>query len=70
MGYIRFIGKGRRAKGRRLTPLMVMSNIGAFAQQFDSLYTPMDKANTASIRLLPQDRGAVRTVNFKTTTVD
>ena len=42
----------QRAKDRRLTALMVMSNIEAFAQQLDSLYAQMDEADTASTWLL------------------
>ncbi|MBR6441685.1 MAG: hypothetical protein IKS44_06545, partial [Bacteroidales bacterium] len=37
-GTAQLIEKGQRAKDRRLTALMVMSNIETFAQQLDSLY--------------------------------
>ena len=46
------IEKQQRAKDRRLTALMVMSNIEAFAQQLDSLYAQMDEADSASTWLL------------------
>lgn len=46
------IGKAQRAKDRRLTALMVMSNIEVFAQQMDSLFVQMDEADTASTWLL------------------
>ena len=42
------IDKHQRAKDRRLTALMVMSNIEAFAQQLDGIYAQMDEADTAS----------------------
>lgn len=51
-GTAQFIGKAQRAKDRRLTALMVMSNIETFAQQLDSLYAQMDEADTASTWLL------------------
>lgn len=46
------IDKHQRAKDRRLTALMVMSNIESFAQQLDSIYVQMDEADTASTWLL------------------
>lgn len=49
---ITFIEHIHRVKDRRLTALMVMSNIEAFAQQLDSIYTQLDKADTASTWLL------------------
>ena len=45
-GTAQLIGKAQRAKDRRLTALMVMSNIEAFAQQMDSLYVQMDEAKS------------------------
>ena len=51
-GTAQLIEKGQRTKDRRLTALMVMSNIEAFAQQLDSLYAQMDEADTASTWLL------------------
>lgn len=51
-GTAQLIGKAQRAKDRRLTALMVMSNIEAFAQQMDGLYAQMDEADTASTWLL------------------
>lgn len=51
-GTAQLIEKGQRAKDRRLTALMVMSNIEAFAQQLDGLYSRMDEADTASTWLL------------------
>ena len=42
----------QRAKDRRLTALMVMSNIEAFARQLDSLYAKMDVVDTASTWLI------------------
>ena len=47
-GTAQLIEKGQRAKDRRLTALMVMSNIETFAQQLDSLYAQMDEADSAS----------------------
>ena len=51
----------QRAKDRRLTALMVMSNIEAFAQQLDNLYAQMDGADTASTWLLtrPEEKLAL-----------
>lgn len=51
----------QRAKDRRLTALMVMSNIEAFAQQMDSLYAQMDEADSASTWLLsrPEEKLAL-----------
>ena len=46
------IDNHQRAKDRRLTALMVMSNIESFAQQLDSIYAHMDEADTASTWLL------------------
>lgn len=51
-GTAQLIEKGQRAKDRRLTALMVMSNIETFAQQLDSLYAQMDEADSASTWLL------------------
>lgn len=51
-GTAQLINKGQRAKDRRLTALMVMSNIESFAQQLDSIYNIMDEADTASTWLL------------------
>ena len=60
-GTAQLIEKGQRAKDRRLTALMVMSNIEAFAQQLDSIYTQMDKADSASTWLLtrPEEKLAL-----------
>ena len=60
-GTAQLIEKGQRAKDRRLTALMVMSNIEAFAQQLDSIYTQMDKADSASPWLLtrPSEKRAL-----------
>lgn len=52
LGTAQIIDKSQRAKDRRLTALMVMSNIEAFAQQLDSLYAKMDEADTAATWLL------------------
>ena len=60
-GTAQLIGKAQRAKDRRLTALMVMSNIEVFAQQMDSLYVQMDEADTASTWLLtrPEEKLAL-----------
>lgn len=60
-GTAQLIEKGQRAKDRRLTALMVMSNIEAFAQQMDSLYVQMDEADSASTWLLtrPEEKLAL-----------
>ena len=60
-GTAQLIEKDQRAKDRRLTALMVMSNIEAFAQQLDSLYAQMDEADSASTWLLtrPEDKLAL-----------
>lgn len=60
-GTAQLIGKAQRAKDRRLTALMVMSNIEVFAQQMDSLYAQMDEADTASTWLLdrPEEKLAL-----------
>ncbi len=60
-GTAQLIEKGQRAKDRRLTALMVMSNIEAFAQQMDSLYAQMDEADSASTWLLsrPEEKLAL-----------
>ena len=49
---ITFIEHIHRVKDRRLTVMMVMSNIEVFAQQLDSIYVQMDKADTVSTWLL------------------
>ena len=46
------VDRVQRAKDRRLTALMVMSNIEAFAQQLDSLYAQMAVVDTAATWLL------------------
>ena len=51
-GTAQLIEKQQRAKDRRLTALMVMSNIEAFAQQLDSLYAKMAVVDTASTWLI------------------
>ena len=51
-GTAQIVEKSRRAKDRRLTVLMVMSNIETFAQQLDSLYVKMGQADTAATWLL------------------
>ena len=58
---ITFIEHIHRVKDRRLTALMVMSNIEVFAQQLDSIYAQMDKADTASTWLLtrPEEKLAL-----------
>ena len=60
-GTAQLVAKGQRAKDRRLTALMVMSNIEVFAQQLDSIYAQMDKADTASTWLLtrPEEKLAL-----------
>ena len=60
-GTAQLIEKGQRTKDRRLTALMVMSNIESFAQQMDSLYVQMDEADTASTWLLtrPEEKLAL-----------
>lgn len=47
-----FIEKQQRAKDRRLTALMVMSNIEAFAQQLDTIWIQAAYADTATAWLL------------------
>ena len=58
---ITFIEHIHRVKDRHLTALMVMSNIEVFAQQLDSIYVQMDKADTASTWLLtrPEEKFAL-----------
>ena len=51
-GTAQLIGKVQRAKDRRLTALMVMSNIEAFAQQMDGLYAQ------SPVRIAVSDRQA------------
>ena len=51
-GTAQIIEKEQRAKDRRLTALMVMSNIEAFAQQLDSLWIMAAHADTATAWLL------------------
>ena len=46
-GTAQLIGKAQRAKDRRLTALMVMSNIEAFAQQMDSVFVQTAEADSA-----------------------
>ena len=60
-GTAQLIGKAQRAKDRRLTALMVMSNIESFAQQLDSIYVQMDEADSASTWLLtrPEEKLAL-----------
>ncbi|MBO4306702.1 MAG: hypothetical protein J5848_00115 [Bacteroidales bacterium] len=60
-GTAQLIEKGQRTKDRRLTALMVMSNIEAFAQQLDSIYVQMDEADSASTWLLtrPEEKLAL-----------
>ena len=60
-GTAQLIGKAQRTKDRRLTALMVMSNIESFAQQLDGLYAQMDGADTASTWLLtrPEEKLAL-----------
>ena len=60
-GTAQLIEKGQRTKDRRLTALMVMSNIEVFAQQLDSIYAQMDEADTASSWLLdrPEEKLAL-----------
>lgn len=56
-GTAQLIEKQQRAKDRRLTALMVMSNIEAFAQQLDTLWVLAAHADTATAWLLniPKD---------------
>lgn len=56
-GTAQIIEKKQRAKDRRLTALMVMSNIEAFAQQLDTLWVLAAHADTATAWLLniPKD---------------
>ena len=56
-GTAQFIEKEQRAKDRRLTALMVMSNIEAFAQQLDTAWVLAAHADTATAWLLniPKD---------------
>lgn len=56
-GTAQFIEKEQRAKDRRLTALMVMSNIEAFAQQLDTAWVQAAHADTATAWLLniPKD---------------
>ena len=56
-GTAQFIEKQQRAKDRRLTALMVMSNIEAFAQQLDTAWIQAAHADTATAWLLniPKD---------------
>ena len=56
-GTAQIIEKQQRAKDRRLTALMVMSNIEAFAQQLDTLWVLAAHADTATAWLLniPKD---------------
>lgn len=56
-GTAQLIEKGQRAKDRRLTALMVMSNIESFAQQLDTAWIQAAKADTATAWLLniPKD---------------
>ena len=52
LGTAQFVEIQQRAKDRRLTALMVMSNIESFAQQLDSLYNQMDEVDTAATWIL------------------
>lgn len=56
-GTAQFIEIKQRAKDRRLTALMVMSNIEAFAQQLDTVWVLAANADTATAWLLniPKD---------------
>ena len=56
-GTAQFIEIKQRAKDRRLTALMVMSNIEAFAQQLDTMWIQAAYADTATAWLLniPKD---------------
>ena len=56
-GTAQFIEKQQRAKDRRLTALMVMSNIETFAQQLDTAWVLAAHADTATAWLLniPKD---------------
>lgn len=56
-GTAQFIEKQQRNKDRRLTALMVMSNIEAFAQQLDTMWIHAAYADTATAWLLniPKD---------------
>lgn len=56
-GTAQFIEKQQRAKDRRLTALMVISNIEAFAQQLDTAWVLAAHADTATAWLLniPKD---------------
>ena len=51
-GTAQIIDKNQRAKDRRLSALMVMSNIESFAQKLDNLYNMMDEVDTAATWLL------------------
>lgn len=56
-GTAQLVAKGQRAKDRRLTALMVMSNIESFAQQLDTFWIEAANADTAVAWLLniPKD---------------